>query len=206
MTSVLRRVVWLALMVSTTEPSVAMAQAPMSLPSPLSLADVVRLAHERRDEVVAARARTRAGAQRPAIVSALANPMVSPSLDHLPFMWSGADVSVTVEQQIPLSGVRRHRRGSALADVERLRADVRRTGLDVGLQAAHAARATSSLYDVAPGTGARLATGLPGQRAPRITGIVLRIESAHPCSATIFNRSMLVTMPTGSLPCMTTTR
>ena len=29
--------------------------------------------------------------------------MVSPSLDHLPFMWSGADVSVTIEQQIPLS-------------------------------------------------------------------------------------------------------
>ncbi len=64
--------------------------------------------------------------------------MVSPSLDHLPFMWSGADVSVTFEQQIPLSGVRQHRRTSALADVDRLRAEASRTGLDVGLQAASA--------------------------------------------------------------------
>jgi hypothetical protein len=33
-------------------------------------------------------------------VSALADPMLSPSLDHLPFMGGGADVSLTVEQQI----------------------------------------------------------------------------------------------------------
>jgi outer membrane protein TolC len=64
--------------------------------------------------------------------------MVSPSLDHLPFMWSGADVSVTIEQQIPLSGIRGHRRASALADIDRLRAETGRAGLDVGLQAATA--------------------------------------------------------------------
>lgn len=49
-------------------------------------------------------------------MSALDDPMISPSLDHLPFMLGGADVSVTVEQQISLSGIRRHRRASALAD------------------------------------------------------------------------------------------
>ena len=64
--------------------------------------------------------------------------MISPSLDHLPFMLGGADVSVTVEQRIPLSGIRGHRRASALADLDRLRADANRTTLDVGVQAANA--------------------------------------------------------------------
>jgi outer membrane protein TolC len=53
-------------------------------------------------------------------------------------MLGGADVSVTIEQQIPLSGLRGHRRASALADVDRLRADASRTRLDVGIEAAGA--------------------------------------------------------------------
>ena len=108
------------------------------LPTPLTLTDVIRVASERRDEIEAARARTRAGEARPAIVSALSDPMFSPSLDHLPFMLDGADVSFTVEQQIPLSGIRRSRRTGALADIERLRAEANRTTLDVGIQAANA--------------------------------------------------------------------
>jgi outer membrane protein TolC len=119
-------------------PARTAAQAAQVLPSPLSLGDVIRIAGERRDEIQAAQARTRAGEARPAIVSALADPMISPSLDHLPFMLGGADVSVTIEQQIPLSGIRRHRRVSALAEVDRLRADTSRTTLDVGVQAANA--------------------------------------------------------------------
>lgn len=114
------------------------AQADSMLPSPLGLADVIRLAAERRDEIAAARARVRAGEARPAIVSALDDPMISPSLDHLPFMWGGADVSVTVEQQIPLSGIRGYRRASALADVDRWRAEVNRSVLDVAVEAATA--------------------------------------------------------------------
>ncbi len=134
-------------------PVIAAAQAPETLPSPLGLADVVRLAGDRRDEIEAARARTRAGEARPDIVSALEDPMIAPSLDHLPFMLQGADVSVTIEQRIPLSGIRGHRRASALADVDRLRADTRRTVLDVGVQAANAflmlqeRRRTSALVD-----------------------------------------------------------
>jgi outer membrane protein, heavy metal efflux system len=134
-------------------PAVIVAQAPATLPSPLGLADVVRLAADRRDEIEAARARTRAGEARPDIVSALDDPMISPSLDHLPFMLGGADVSVTIEQRIPLSGLRGHRRASALADVDRLRADARRTVLDVGVQAANAflmlqeRRRTTALVD-----------------------------------------------------------
>jgi outer membrane protein, heavy metal efflux system len=108
------------------------------LPSPLGLADVVRISGERRDEIQAARARTRAGEARPSIVSALDDPMISPSLDHLPFMLGGANVSVTVEQQFPLSRIREHRRTSALAVVDQLRAEADRTVLDVGVQAANA--------------------------------------------------------------------
>ena len=136
--SLWRPVVWAFALCVVGRPSTTVAQAPVSLPSPLSLAEVIRLAGERRDEIEAARARVRAGEARPDIVSALADPMLSPSLDHLPFMLGGADVSVTVEQQIPLSGIRGHRRTSALADLERLRAEASRTSLDVGLQAATA--------------------------------------------------------------------
>jgi cobalt-zinc-cadmium efflux system outer membrane protein len=134
-------------------PVLVSGQTPTTLPSPLGLADVVRLAGDRRDEIEAARARTRAGEARPDIVSALDDPMIAPSLDHLPFMLQGADVSVTIEQRIPLSGIRGHRRVSALADVDRLRADTRRAVLDVGVQAANAflmlqeRRRTSALVD-----------------------------------------------------------
>ncbi len=120
-----------------TGPTGAWAQTPV-LPSPLSLGDVIRVASERRDEIQAARARTRAGEARPAIVSALEDPMIAPSLDHLPFMLGGADVSLTIEQRIPLSGIRGHRRASAVADLERLRANEGQTRLDVGVQAANA--------------------------------------------------------------------
>src|SRR6186997_2324880 len=133
----LRFVLLLAIAV-TPWPVRLAAQTTPVLPSPLSLADVIRLASERRDEIQAARARTRAGEARPAVVSALADPMISPSLDHKPFMMSGADYSVTIEQGIPLSGIRGHRRASALADLDRLRADANRTTLDVGGQAANA--------------------------------------------------------------------
>ena len=69
---------------------------------PLADGPVIRLAGERRDEIEAARARIRAGEARPAIVSALADPMISPSLDHLPFMLNGADVSVPL-RALPLT-------------------------------------------------------------------------------------------------------
>src|SRR6185295_18254244 len=99
------------------------AQTTAAVPSPLSLAAVIRIAAEKRDEIQAAQARTRAGEARPTIASALEDPMISPSLDHLPFVLGGANVSVTLEQRIPLSGIRNHRRAAALADLDGLRAD-----------------------------------------------------------------------------------
>lgn len=122
---------------TVTTPTPATAQE-AGLPTPLTLTDVIRVAGERRDEIDAARARLRAGETRPAIVSALSDPMLSPSLDHLPFMLGGANVSVTLEQQIPLSSIRRSRRSGALADIDRLRAETNRITLDVGIQAANA--------------------------------------------------------------------
>jgi outer membrane protein TolC len=162
----------------TAAPVPAAAQEPVqALPSPLSLADVIRIAEDRRDEIQAARARIRAGEARPTIVAALADPMVSPSLDHLPFMLGGADVSVTIEQQIPLSGIRGHRRASALADLDRLHAEAGRRTLDVGLEAANAylmlqeRRRTAALLveqiafarDVVSAANARYASGTAPQ-------------------------------------------
>jgi outer membrane protein TolC len=118
-------------------PSAAPAQD-VALPSPLSVANVIRIATERRDEIQAARARVRAGEARPMIASALEDPMIFPSLDHVPFMMDGANVSFTIEQQFPLSGIRGHRRAAALADLDRLRADANRTVLDVGVDAINA--------------------------------------------------------------------
>lgn len=109
-----------------------------TLPNPLRLEDVLTYARDHRQEIVAARARARAADQRPAVVSALDDPMVMPSIDHLPFMLHGVDASLMVEQRFPLSGVLGHRRRAAEADARRLRADSERVAQDVQLDAARA--------------------------------------------------------------------
>lgn len=114
------------------------AQSGFTLPEPLRLEQVLSIAGERRAEIVAAKARARAFAQRPAIVSGLEDPMLSPSLDHLPFMLHGADVSLTVEQRFPLSGVRGNRERAAQADFRRVQAEAEKVALDVELDAAAA--------------------------------------------------------------------
>jgi cobalt-zinc-cadmium efflux system outer membrane protein len=177
MTARTRLGIGLLLAATACAPSLAAAQTAPVLPSPLGLGDVIRIAGERRDEIQAAHARSRAAEARPAIVSALEDPMLSPSLDHLPFMLGGADVSVTIEQQIPLSGIRGHRRTAALADLDRLRAEAMRTTLDVRLQAATAflmlqeRRRTAALVaeqiafarDVVSAANARYASGMAPQ-------------------------------------------
>jgi cobalt-zinc-cadmium efflux system outer membrane protein len=109
-----------------------------ALPSPLHLQDVLKYAEQHRAEIVAARARASAAAQRPEIVSALEDPMVSPSLDHLPFMLHGANVSLTVEQRFPLGSVLSSRKRSAEADARRAHLDVTRLTFDLQLAAAEA--------------------------------------------------------------------
>ncbi len=162
---------------TTGGPFRASTQMTSEAPSTLSMADVIRVAGERRDEIQAARARARAAEARPTIASALEDPMITPSLDHVPFMMEGADVSVALEQRFPLSGLRGHRRASALADLERLRSDANRTTLDVGIQAANAflmlqeRRNTAALIaeqigfarDVVSAANARYASGMAPQ-------------------------------------------
>lgn len=111
------------------------AQQPSYPAGPIGLDTVRQLALDRRDEIAAARARARAAEARPDIVGALEDPMVSASIDHLPFMFNGADVSFAVEQRFPLSGVRGHRRAAARADIDRFRAEIGRVQLDAALEA-----------------------------------------------------------------------
>lgn len=117
-------------------PMPARAQERDELPSPLRLEDVLAYGRAHRQEIVAARARARAASERPAIVSALEDPMVMPSIDHLPFMLHGVDASLMVEQRFPLSRVRGHRQRAAEADARRFRAESERVSQDVQLDAA----------------------------------------------------------------------
>ena len=116
--------------------------APAPFPDPLQLSDVTEFALQNRSEVSAANARAEALAQRPAIVGALEDPMISPSIDHYPFKMMEEegggqrfDWSVTVEQRFPLSGVRGHRVAAARADAQRAKAVASVTELDVVLEA-----------------------------------------------------------------------
>ncbi len=129
-----------SVLIATIGDASAEQQIPVAvaLPSPLRVEQVIQVARSRRAEIVAAHARARAAAQRPAVVSALEDPVVSPAVDHLPFMLDGADVSLGIEQRFPLSRVRGNRRRVAEADAERLRAETNRVVLDVELDAVSA--------------------------------------------------------------------
>ncbi len=133
-----------------------------------TLSTVVHEALSNRKEIAAAQARADAAGARPAIVSALEDPMLSPSIDHFPFkgMDSGAampatpgmgagdpsagpdqaaegsgrrfDWSIGVEQKFPLSRVLSHRRRAAEADAVKESAAAEKTALDVELEASKA--------------------------------------------------------------------
>lgn len=108
------------------------------LPSPLDVTTVVRLARERRQEVVARAARARARAQRPTIDGSIEQPMAMLSIDHLPFTFEGADFSVMLQQDFPLSGLLGRRRAAAEASARRALADVATATLDVAFEAVDA--------------------------------------------------------------------
>ncbi len=109
-----------------------------TLSDPLRLEDVLAYAAAHRQEIVASRARARAAEERPAIASALEDPMVMPSLDHLPFALHGVDASLMIEQRFPLSGLLGHRRRAAAAEARRSRAESERVVAEVMLDAARA--------------------------------------------------------------------
>ncbi len=114
-------------------PRVAAAEP---LPSPLRAPDVAAYATQHRQEIVSAKERARAATQRSRSISSLPDPMLVTSLDHLPVMLDGADVSFMVEQQVPLSGVlgaidrRETQRAKALdAEVGRVELDAQTNAL-----------------------------------------------------------------------------
>jgi outer membrane protein TolC len=125
-----------------------LAAAEPRLSDALQLEEAVRMAVSNRSEIAAANARAEALAARPAIVGALEDPMISPSIDHYPVDMPKEegemdeegggrryDWSVSVEQRFPLSRVRGHRKAAAQADAQRARALANGTELDVVLEA-----------------------------------------------------------------------
>lgn len=114
------------------------AYADVALPNPVSAEDIAALARARRSEIAAAKARARAAGERPTIVSALDEPTISLSLDHVPFNAMGLDGSVTVEQAFPLSSIRGNRQRVAEAGARRERANAERVVLDVEVDAVQA--------------------------------------------------------------------
>lgn len=118
--------------------SPAIAETSFELPTPLPVDAVVRVAGLHRAEITAAFARARAAAARPRIDSALPDPMIMASLDHLPLSLMGADVSLSLQQEFPLSSVRSRRRRAAQAGAEREVSEAGRVTLDVELEAVSA--------------------------------------------------------------------
>ncbi len=137
-------IVWAVLASFCTPAAHASGESPQSVLPSLTLETVVINALRNRGEIVAAQARAESLAQRPSIVGALEDPMISPSIDHYPFDMmdeeggSRYDWSISVEQRFPLSGVRGHRRRVAKADATRAVAEVDRASLDVVSQAQRA--------------------------------------------------------------------
>lgn len=64
--------------------------------------------------------------------------MIMASLDHLPLSLMGADVSLSLQQEFPLSSVRSRRRRAAQAGAEREVSEAGRVTLDVELEAVSA--------------------------------------------------------------------
>jgi outer membrane protein TolC len=134
----MRRLAVCVALIATSIAVPANAEELAPLPNPLRVSDAMRIARTRRLEVIAARARARAAAERPAIVSALDDPEVFGSIDHLPFMGGGVDASFMIEQRFPLSSIRGDRRRAAEAGARRELAIADKAGLDVELEAASA--------------------------------------------------------------------
>lgn len=133
-------------LVGTALASAGLAQVTKSpaLPDPVHLEDAIVYARVHRLEIDAARSSARAAGFRPAIVSALPDPVLSLSLDHVPFPARNFDRSMTWEQSLTPSGQRRSRERAARAGATSLSARADRVELDVEYEAM---RAFAMLYE-----------------------------------------------------------
>lgn len=98
---------------------------------PLTAQQVLTEARAHRQEIAAARARSEAALETPKFIGALTDPMLMGGLDHVPFSLMGANYSVQLQQDFPLSGIRGARRRSALAQAGVAHAQLQTTTLDV---------------------------------------------------------------------------
>ncbi len=111
------------------------ARAAPPLPSPLHVDDALAYARQHRAEIESAKSKAAAAEKTPAVVSGLPDPMVMGSIDHLPFKGAmGADWSVMVQQEFPLSGILGAHRRAAEADAKAVASNVSTVSLDVELE------------------------------------------------------------------------
>ena len=105
----------------------------------IRLDDAMLAARAARAETRVSMARVDAARQRPAIVSSLEDPVISPSIDHKPVdPMMKTDRSITFEQSFPLSRVRSHRRRAAQAEVDKYLGEGGKTALKIDAEVAQA--------------------------------------------------------------------
>ena len=97
----------------------------------LTLDHVLSEARANRQELRAAHSRAEAAAQVPKLVGALPDPMLMGGIDHLPVSLMGADFSVQLQQDFPLSRVRGHRARAAQGEADARKAQAATASLDV---------------------------------------------------------------------------
>lgn len=113
--------------------------APAGVDAAVSLDEAIMVARASRAEVRASSARVDAARQRPAIVAALDDPVIAPSIDHKPVdPMMKTDRSITFEQSFPLSRIRSHRRRAAEADVDKYLGEGGKTALKIEAEVAQA--------------------------------------------------------------------
>lgn len=114
------------------------ADAPEPGPG-VRLAEALSVARAGRAEMRTAAARVAAARQRPAIVSALEDPVLAPSIDHKPVdPMMKTDRSITFEQRFPLSRINTHRRRAAEADIGRFQGEGGKTSHKIEAEVAQA--------------------------------------------------------------------
>lgn len=105
----------------------------------LSLPEAQRTARQARAEHKTSSARIDAARQRPAIVSALDDPIITPVIDHRPVdRMMRTDRSISIEQSFPLSRIRSHKRSAAEADNGRAEGEAREALLKIQADVAQA--------------------------------------------------------------------
>ncbi|EEF26032.1 conserved hypothetical protein, partial [Ricinus communis] len=176
--------------------------------SDVTLPEALRTARQARAELKASSARIEAARQRPVIVSALEDPVITPAIDHKPVdKMMRSDKSISIEQSFPLSRIRSHKRSAAEADVGRVEGEARETLLKIQSDVAQAffmlneRRRMAGILDKQLALASRLARMAATRHASGSSGQldVLRLEAE---SARLRNRLTVLQADTGAAEAM----